>query len=273
MNQRFQGADIDRVSEQYADNELYKAVSAIGPRFENELREFGLCPEECFADVLELLTDIAERGRDIISEVGNIWLRKENEYRRFDRRVGQDEIRKAVGIVFGFVVRAIYTSSHGYYNYTLAEALMQEAATHKWEGWTATLGQIFDFPLPQGWFDAFIDEEPEECQTVILPKQLNTPRARKYFQKAIEADYLEPAENGRYRWKGTNDKGNSSELAYFLGRVYNYVHTVSGNVGEDFPEESLNQLFGVRRLYSLLSQVYNAKKMQRWRSQIDALFE
>jgi hypothetical protein len=55
--------------------------------------------------------------------------------------------------------------------------------------------------------------------------------------------------------------------------VYNYQYTISGNAGEDFPEESLNKLFGVRRLYSSLTQVYNAKKPQRWRSQIDAIFE
>ena len=80
-------------------------------------------------------------------------------------------------------------------------------------------------------------------------------------------------ENGAFRWIGTNDKGNTSELAYFCGKVYNYEHTISGNAGEDFPEESLNKLFGVKRLYSLLTQVYNAQKPQRWRSLIDSMFE
>lgn len=62
------------------------------------------------------------------------------------------------------------------------------------------------------------------------------------------------------------------QLAYFRGRVYNYKHTVNGNAGENFPEESLNELFGVKRLYSSLTQVYNAQKRQRWRAKIDALF-
>ena len=80
-------------------------------------------------------------------------------------------------------------------------------------------------------------------------------------------------DNGKYRWIGTCKKPNISELAYFLGKVYNYVHTDNGNGGESFPDESLNNLFGVTRLYSSLTQVYNANKPQRWRSRIDNLFE
>ena len=106
-----------------------------------------------------------------------------------------------------------------------------------------------------------------------LPKELDTARARKCFAKALELQYMEADGNGRYRWIGTNNKGVVAELAYFLGRVYNYRHSVSGNRGEDFPEESLNRLFGVTRLYSSLTQVYNAQKPQRWRSLIDAIFD
>ena len=54
MNQRFQPAEIKRVSEQYAENELYKAICTIGTQLEYELKEFGLCPEECIIDVYEL---------------------------------------------------------------------------------------------------------------------------------------------------------------------------------------------------------------------------
>lgn len=62
------------------------------------------------------------------------------------------------------------------------------------------------------------------------------------------------------------------QLAYFRVRVYNYKYTVNGNAGENFPEESLNELFGVKRLYSSLTQVYNGQKRQRWRAKIDSLF-
>ena len=106
-----------------------------------------------------------------------------------------------------------------------------------------------------------------------LPKELDTPRARRYFAEAVRLGYMELTEDGRYRWLGTGRKPCTAELAYFLGRVYNYKYTITGNAGENFPEESLNKLFGVSRLYSSLTQVYNAQKPQRWRSQIDEMFK
>ena len=106
-----------------------------------------------------------------------------------------------------------------------------------------------------------------------LPKELDTPRARRYFAEAVRLRYMELTEDGRYRWLGTGRKPCTAELAYFLGRVYNYKYTITGNAGENFPEESLNNLFGVKRLYSSLTQVYNAQKPQRWRSQIDDMFK
>lgn len=273
MNQRFLNAEIKHVSEQHAENELYKAVCTIGPQLENELKEFGLCPEECFVEVLELLSEIADKGEEILPKLENLWLSKENEYRRYDRQVSVDEIRKTVGIVFGFAILAIDSSRHKFYRYTLSEKLNMIVAYHKWYGWQTTLEQIFSVPLPDGWFDAYIDKEPEDGNDIRLPKELDTPNARKYFAKAIEQQYMEVARDGKYHWIGTGKKPNTSELAYFLGRVYNYKHTINGNAGEIFPEESLNELFDATRLYSSLTQVYNAQKPQRWRSQIDTMFE
>lgn len=84
---------------------------------------------------------------------------------------------------------------------------------------------------------------------------------------------MEPTEDGKYRWIGTGRKPCRAELAYFLGKVYNYKYTITGNAGENFPEESLNRLFGATRLYSSLTQVYNAQKPQSWRSRIDEMFK
>lgn len=273
MNRRFQSEDIRRVGEQYADNELYKAVSSIGLQLEAELPGFGLCPEECFVETLELLSAVADKGEDILPEVENVWLRKSNEYRRFDRHVSDDEISKAVGIVFGFAILAIDSSRHPFYRRTLSERLMQVVANHQFDGWASTLERIFSVPLPDGWFDSFIDEEPQEGDELALPKDLDTKRARQCFARAIKKKYMEKADNGKYRWIGTNDKGNRSELAYFCGKVYGYVNTIAGNAGENFPEESLNNLFGVTRLYSSLTQVYNAQKPQSWRRLIDEICE
>ncbi len=273
MNQRFQNEDIRLVNSQYAENELYKAVSSIGPQLESELTEFGLCPEECFMEVLELLTAIAEKGEDILQEIDTYWLHKYNEYKRFDRHVTEDEIRKAVGIVFGFAILTIDSSSHSFYRHHLSERLTQVIADHQFDGWVSTLERIFSVPLPDGWFDSFIDEEPQEGDELALPKELNTKKARQCFARAIKKQYMEKGDNGKYHWIGTNDKGNRSELAYFCGKIYGYVNSISGNAGENFPEKSLNSLFGVTRLYSSLTQVYNAQKPQSWRRLIDEICE
>lgn len=90
MKTRFQNAEIEAVNNLYAENHLYKAVCKIGPQLEAELTEFGLCPEECFAETQELLTVIAEKGEEVIPELQNLWLMKFNQYRRFDR----DETKK-----------------------------------------------------------------------------------------------------------------------------------------------------------------------------------
>ena len=163
MNQRFQNAEINLVAKQYAENELYKGISTIGLQLESELPEFGLCLEECFMETLELLSTIADKGEDILPEVENMWLRKSNEYKRFDRHVCDNEISKAVGIVFGFAILAIDSSHHRFYRYTLTERLTQVIAYHPFEGWASTLERIFSIPLSDGWFDSFIDEEPQEC--------------------------------------------------------------------------------------------------------------
>ena len=273
MNQRFQNEEIRLVAEQYAGDKLYQAVCTIGQQLESELTEFGLCPEECFMETLELLSAIADKGEGILSDVENMWLRKSNEYRRFDRHVSDNEISKTVGIVFGFTILAIDSSRHRFYRYTLTERLTQIIANHHFEGWQTTLDSIFSVPLPDGWFDAFIDEEPQEGNELALPKELDTRKARKCFARAIKKKYMEKTNNGKYRWIGTNDKGNRSELAYFCGKIYGYVHTITGNAGENFPEESLNSLFGTTRLYSSLTQVYNAQKKQSWRRLIDEICE
>lgn len=270
MNQRFQNEDISSVAEKYADDALYQAVCQIGSQLEAETA-FGLCPEECFTETLELLSAIADKGEDILPEVDNCWLRKFNEYRRFDRHVSEDEIRKAVGIVFGFAILATDSSRHRFYRYTLSKRLMETIADHQFSGWQATLDRIFSLPLADGWLDAFIDEEPEP-DMLPLPKAVNTERAQKYFRKAIDKGYM-TCKNGKFRWIGIGDRVNKSQLAYFLGRVYGYRHSVSGNTGTEFPTDELNALFGETKLYDLLVQVHAAKNKQKWRALIDDMFE
>lgn len=189
MNQRFQNADIRRTSEQNSDNELYKVICKIGAQLESELAEFGLCPEECFEEALEVLTLLADIGEDALQELDTLWHRKFNEYRRFDRKVGEEELRKVVGIVFGFAVLAVDSSSHQFYRYTLAEALTMVVAKHKFEGWAQTLNKIYSVPLTDGWFDGFMGIG--EVASVREPAVLFTDKAVVLWEKLRAAGYVD----------------------------------------------------------------------------------
>ena len=159
MNQRFQPEEIKRVSEQNAGNELYLSIRSICSRLESEYK-FALCAEECFTEVVELLSTVADRGKGILADIENIWFEKFNEYRRFDRQMPDEDLSKGVGIVLGFTILALDSSCHPFYRYTLARRLTEVVAGHQFDGWTTTLGRIFSVPLPDGWFDGFIEEEP-----------------------------------------------------------------------------------------------------------------
>lgn len=282
MNQRFQNEDIKRTKEQYADNELYQAIDSIGAQLEAELKEFGLCPEECLIEVLECLCYIADEGSDVLPKIQTLWYSRFNEYRRYDRKIDDDELRKVVGIVFAFVILALDSSNYAFYRYTLTEKLTLVIQEHKFNGWEITLDKIFSVPLRDGWFDDYIINEKKENKDCMsfdeidsnklpLTGVLDTKRAQKYFQKAIDKKLLN-LDNGKFSWNQIGKNSGKSQLAYFCGKVFRYKHSFNGNAGDRFPEDELNSLFGVNRLYTLLSQVYNVQKPQPWRSKIDELF-
>lgn len=101
---------------------------------------------------------------------------------------------------------------------------------------------------------------------LTLPSKLDTERARRYFAKAIEAQYIKKTESG-LQWVFGSDRGRKVSLGYFIQKVY------CPNNTEDIPEKAVNQLFGVERIGSAISQIQNAKKPQKWRKTIDILFE
>ena len=108
--------------------------------------------------------------------------------------------------------------------------------------------------------------------TLPIPKGLDTKRAKVFFQRAIKKGYMK-VEKGKFSWIGVGLTGKNSQLAYFCGLVYGYKNSINGNDGIGFPEKELNGLFGISHIYSLLTQVYSAKKPQKWRALIDELFE
>ena len=80
-------------------------------------------------------------------------------------------------------------------------------------------------------------------------------------------------EGNKLTWLGIGGKAHQSQLAYFCGKVFDYKHSVNGNAGTEFPKNELEELFGVKNLYTLLRQVHEAKGKQKWRACIDEMFE
>lgn len=161
MNQRFQNEEIKSISRLYSDDELYLAISSIGPQLEAELTNFGLCAEECFTEVREILEEIANLDDANSLSIDRLWLFKHNEYRRLDRSVPEEETRKVVGIIFAFVIIAMSSSHYFDYNDKLPRLMLECIAKHEFKGWATTLDRIFDVQLTDAWFDHYVLEEEQ----------------------------------------------------------------------------------------------------------------
>lgn len=115
----------------------------------------------------------------------------------------------------------------------------------------------------------YINALPKESTAVpkqdIAKPQQETEREKKYFAKAIEAGLMEKKGNENYKWLHNN--GMKASLAYFLNRVFNPKGTTQ------IPYQRLEVLFGVTRLDTALDQVLTAKKPQKWRKEIDTIFD
>ncbi len=85
-----------------------------------------------------------------------------------------------------------------------------------------------------------------------------TKRADKYFKRALEKGFMEQVNDG-YKWIW----GAKARLAYFLHKVYN------PNGIEQVPYKALERLFNVKRLDTAIDQTLNAKKVQKWRAEIE----
>lgn len=108
-------------------------------------------------------------------------------------------------------------------------------------------------------------EPPEEWR---LPSELDTERARKYFPRAINAGWMKPDSGTRgFKWEFGGPRGGKARLGYFVWKVYCPTNK------EKMPENAINKLFGVNRIGSSITQLFDAQKPQKWKGEIDSLFE
>lgn len=138
-------------------------------------------------------------------------------------------------------------------------------------------------PLPDGlqWaLDRFEDDSPYLDPTpqpdtssgatgtapegLRLPVEADTPEARKYFDRAIEREFIKHTSTG-FEWIPIMGRGGNTQLGYFLSKIYQQPR----------PIDILERLFNVKKLSTYLSNAgYEAKRadVKRWRAKIDEIF-
>lgn len=160
MQERLDNKGISTLKTQYADDPLYQAIRVKGPTLEATLPSFGLCPEECFIEAMEIITLIHDKDKDISQkDIIDIWTDRHNQYKRLDRTVSEEEIRKVVSIVFAYVILAIDSSHDPFYRHTLTREILQVLMSPQchFPGQIDTLDTIFstadETHFPDQWFD------------------------------------------------------------------------------------------------------------------------
>lgn len=113
------------------------------------------------------------------------------------------------------------------------------------------------------------NDERTTIKTIPLTAQqdIMTDRAKKYFEKAIGAGYMEKAGSG-YKWTFPISRGAKAALCYFIMKVY----SPNPRSTKTIHYKALEQLFSVKRLDSATGAMWNAKNPQEWRGDIDSLF-
>ena len=122
----------------------------------------------------------------------------------------------------------------------------------------STTGELLPAPPDRAGNDVVTND----AQRVGLPMELDTPRAIKYFKRAVDEEYMKKTDTG-YKWLFGGERGRIARLGYFVEQVF------CPNNTEKVPEQSINRLFGVSRICSAITQLHNAKSPQKWRAEID----
>lgn len=112
----------------------------------------------------------------------------------------------------------------------------------------------------------------DKQEELSLPDELNTNKAQTCFKEAISIGYFK-LENNKVIWVGIDNNSGYTCLAYFLGKVYGYKHSESGNIGTSIPDKALTKYFDVTCIQHLIRQACQSQKVQKWRSKVDDFFK
>lgn len=129
---------------------------------------------------------------------------------------------------------------------------------------TDVIDYIGSKELAQKYINA-LPKEPQLQQETNGKQTRATELEMTYFEKAIEADYMQETETG-YKWTFGGCRGKKARLSYFIRKIY-------ANDCLQIPYKRLENMFGISRLDSSINQLMNAKKEQKWQIEIDKLFQ
>lgn len=107
------------------------------------------------------------------------------------------------------------------------------------------------------WENTRKDEVKEAQKRKKTHKSVITEQAKKYFQRAIEAGYMEETENG-YKWNS-----HTVKWGYFIKCIYDPKNN------SPIPQKALETLFNKGRLDSPLRQIMNWKSNPKWVEEMD----
>lgn len=103
----------------------------------------------------------------------------------------------------------------------------------------------------------------ENNSGISLPPEIDTPEARKRFERALKAGYLEKTSTG-YKWQELP----KAAAAYLCVKIYCPANT------DKYPDWGrLGQFLGLLRLDRAASQNLDTKSERPWKRKIDELFE
>ena len=107
------------------------------------------------------------------------------------------------------------------------------------------------------------NHKPNDENDLQLPFELDTPRARKYFTRAIDAGYMEKTDNG-YRWLFGNKHNETckARLGFFCSKVFDTPRPIS----------KLEEFFNIKNLSSAITGAeYEVKRVDviKWREEIN----
>lgn len=126
---------------------------------------------------------------------------------------------------------------------------------------------IGSFELVQEYINR-LHKEPQQEQATNSKTSNNEPieptgKEKPYFEKAISSGYMVKLDKG-YKWTFGEARGKKIRLAYFIKKIYGEY--------DQIPYKRLEAMFGVTRLDCSVYALYSVKEPQKWRTEIDTLF-